>query len=152
MVQEYFSSDSVDIGVSDTSLQSSEDCRALQIMKETSELVDGHFQIGLLWKQTSPCLPESFEMAKSRLLGIEKRIERDESFGNRYRSEMEKYFTKGYAKELTDDMLIVNTPVWYLPHFGVVNAHKPEKLRIVFDAAATTNGVSLNSALLKGPE
>ncbi|KAL0819308.1 hypothetical protein ABMA28_007441 [Loxostege sticticalis] len=39
----------------------------------------------------------------------------------------------------------------YLPHFGVFHPQK-RKLRVVHDAAATNQGVSLNSLLLQGPD
>jgi len=41
---------------------------------------------------------------------------------------------------------------WYFPHFGVQNPNKPEKLMIVFDAEADTEGESLNSTLMSGPD
>jgi len=41
---------------------------------------------------------------------------------------------------------------WYLPHFGVYHPQKPHKIRVVFNSAAETNGMSLNKMVLSGPE
>lgn len=40
---------------------------------------------------------------------------------------------------------------WYLPHFGVYHPPKPDKIRVVFDSATETDGMSLNKMLLSGP-
>lgn len=42
--------------------------------------------------------------------------------------------------------------VWYLPLNVVLNPKKPEKVRLVWDAAAQVRGISLNSMLLPGPD
>ncbi|XP_069133223.1 uncharacterized protein [Argopecten irradians] len=41
---------------------------------------------------------------------------------------------------------------WYLPIFGVYHKKKTSQIRILFDSSATYKGVSLNSALLTGPD
>ncbi|XP_072934974.1 uncharacterized protein [Epargyreus clarus] len=63
---------------------------------------------------------------------------------------MEALIKKGYAEPAPR----TKTPnrTWYLPHFAVVNPMKPDKLRVVHDAAAKTKGVALNDLLLKGPD
>ena len=40
---------------------------------------------------------------------------------------------------------------WYIPHHPVFNPKKPEKLRVVFDCAASYQNTSLNKQLLQGP-
>ena len=41
---------------------------------------------------------------------------------------------------------------WYLPQHPVFNEHKSNKIRIVFNAAGERDGISLNKALLTGPD
>lgn len=66
---------------------------------------------------------------------------------------IEEYVSKGYARRLSSQEVAEgHHRSWYLPIFPVLNPNKPGKLRIVWDAAATAQGVSLNSVLLKGPD
>lgn len=64
---------------------------------------------------------------------------------------MENLISQGYAVKDTNTYDQAGK-VWFLPHFGAVNPHKPDKVRLVFDAAAKTPGVSLNDTLLVGPD
>ncbi|XP_037302652.1 uncharacterized protein LOC119193060 [Manduca sexta] len=63
---------------------------------------------------------------------------------------MEALVKKGYAE--IAPRASHTTRTWYLPHFAVVNALKPDKLRVVHDAAAKTKGTTLNENLLTGPD
>ncbi|XP_061398464.1 uncharacterized protein LOC133334184 [Musca vetustissima] len=152
MVADYFNVESM--GVRSVPLiESDDDVRARRILHETTKRIGDRFQTGLLWKQDDVQLPDSYPMALSRLEGIERKMKRDLNFSAAYRDIMQKYIDKGYVKKLSSDEIHAPSDrKWYLPHFGVVNHNKPGKLRLVFDAAAKVNNISLNSQLLKGPQ
>ena len=58
---------------------------------------------------------------------------------------------KGMTEDVTDKMLLAGG-VHYIPHHAVITRDKETtKLRIVFDASAKTEGVSLNGCLNSGP-
>lgn len=66
---------------------------------------------------------------------------------------MQELLDLGYAEPVTAaDVNRADGGVWYLPHHPVVHPQKPEKLRIVFDCAATHKDTSLNEQVLQGPD
>ena len=66
---------------------------------------------------------------------------------------MKSYLAKGYSREVhEEEKLVRKNKTWYLNIFTVFNPEKPEKLRVVWDAAAKYHGVSLNDALMTGPD
>ncbi len=65
---------------------------------------------------------------------------------------MDNILEKGYAVRIPKEQLIRSDGrVWFIPHHGVYHTKK-RKLRVVFDCAATYQGVSLNDQLLQGPD
>ena len=52
-----------------------------------------------------------------------------------YTKEMNRLIDNGFAMKVDNPLQGL---VWCLPHFGVQNAKKPGKVRLVFDAAAVT--------------
>ena len=88
--------------------------------------------------------------ALKRLYTLERKLDRDHDYTKLYYREMNILFECGYAIEMPE--VSENVRQWYLPHFGVTRVEKPGKLRLVFDAAAKSSGVSLNDQLLSGPD
>ncbi|XP_073821377.1 uncharacterized protein [Musca autumnalis] len=153
VVQEFISNEKFGTNPDIVPLVSDDDQKAMNIMESTTKKTGDRFEIGLLWKEYPPIMPNSLQMAQKRLITIEKKMGEDSEYAEKYKSEIKKYIEKGYARKLREEEVAdTRYPVWYLPHFGITNPHKPEKLRVVFDAAAKIADVSLNSCLLKGPE
>ena len=132
-----------------------EDKRALQTFKDTTTFVDGHYEVGLLWKCDNHQLLDNRPLADKRAESLRRRLTKqgNEELAAKYREVMNDYITKGYAHRLSPEKAARGSSItWYLPHHPVTNPHKPGKLRIVFDAAAEYEGTSLNKNLVQGPD
>jgi len=151
LVKDFFMTDNFAVSPPKKVIQSKENERAMTILEKTTRRVDGAWETGLLWKEDHPVLPNNYQTALKRLTSVERKMDTDPKFAEKYREKISEYLTKGFAKKLQPDELGGNN-IWYLPHFRHINPKKPEKFRLVFDAAAKTHGVSLNSFLLKGPD
>ncbi|XP_052778085.1 uncharacterized protein LOC128215438 [Mya arenaria] len=120
---------------------SQEDRRALSIMERTLENCDGHYTLGLPWRDQNVQLPNNNFMAVTRLEQLKRKLERDTELHTLYSDTMSGYIEKGYATPLDDAGARNSVKVWYLPLHPVVNQNKPGKLRIVFDCAAKYRGI-----------
>lgn len=129
-----------------------EDKRAIDIMKSTTEFKDGKYEIGLLWRFESFRFPDSYSMALRRLVCLERQMEKDPSLYQQFSDQIRSYLMKGYARKLTKEEVSIPQSCWYLPMFLVKNDNKPNKIRPVWDAAASIKNVCLNFTLLKGPD
>ncbi|XP_055584979.1 uncharacterized protein LOC129737844 [Uranotaenia lowii] len=134
--------------------RSKEDTRALEILDRTTTFKNGRYETGLLWKKEEIRFPDSRQMAMSRLKGFEGKLTKNPDLRSNVHEQIKEYIRKGYAHKTTELELteVPSERVWYLPLNIVSNAKKPNKKRLIWDAAAIANGVSLNSVLLKGPD
>ena len=152
-VEQFWKTESFGVNYNSKIDESIEDRHAMSILNETAVLVNGHYQVGMLWKRKSNQLPNNKYAAQCRFSSLVRRFNRDESLKTMYVSTMNDYISKGYACKMADDEIQRSNPrTWYLPHHGVSNPNKPGKVRVVFDAAATYAGTSLNQNLMTGPD
>lgn len=131
---------------------SQEDKLFLKEVMNSIHLLDGHYHIKLPFKEQR-LLPDNRHQALLRLHGLEKRMAKNPQFSEDYIAFMGKVLEKGFAEPVPK----AEQPgecgkVWYLPHHGVYHPKKPGKIRVVFDCAATYQGVALNKLLLQGPD
>ncbi|XP_065074000.1 uncharacterized protein LOC135698068 [Ochlerotatus camptorhynchus] len=152
-MKDYFSLDSLGVAKPEKVLLSVEDERAFLLLQSLTRRKDNRYESGLLWRYDDTRLPDSQSMALRRLQCLKKRMEKDPEMSKILQSKITEYVEKEYIRKLTDEEINQKIPRrWYLPIFPVTNPNKPGKVRIVWDAAAIAHGMSLNSALVKGPD
>lgn len=129
-----------------------QDTKILNYLKSESKIKDGHYEVPMIWKEDM-FLPDSLKTAKRRFDYLTKRFKRDDSYFDMYKTCIDKYIRLGHARKLTKEETEKKTSkTWYLPHHGVINENKPGKVQVVFDAAAKSHQICLNSNLLAGPD
>ncbi len=128
-----------------------EDCRFMQVMDSSAEIVNGRYQLPLPFKRDNPMMPNNLHLAEQRILCLKRKFQRNSEFHKEYIAFMETVISSGHAELVPQDQLKQeNGKVWYIPHHGVFHPKK-ESLRVVFDCSAAYQGVSLNTELIPGP-
>ncbi|XP_058826984.1 uncharacterized protein LOC131686969 [Topomyia yanbarensis] len=151
-MKSYFALDSMGL-IKTSQLLSQEDQRAHSLLKSLTHLKNNRYEVGLLWKYDNIRLPDSKAMAFGRWKCLENRMSKDSALAEALEKKITEHVKKGYIRKLTpEELQEQHSRIWYLPIFAVVNPNKPGKFRLVWDAAATVHGISLNSVLLKGPD
>ncbi|XP_053699271.1 uncharacterized protein LOC128746246 [Sabethes cyaneus] len=153
IVKQYFAIESLGIAQPRKNLLSSEEERAQSLLATRTVFKRNRYETGLLWRYDNVRLPDSRPMAVRRLEYLRKRMDKDPELAKAVNQKMIDLIAKGYVRKLTDEELKQSfSRVWYLPMFPVTNVNKPGKIRMVWDAAAASHGITLNSVLLKGPD
>ena len=124
------------------------DQKELKTLAETKHHNGERYEIGLLWRE-NVTLPNNYFMARVQWHTLQKRLERDNQLKQRYMTTIFDDMDKGYIAVVTNQDA---KNFWYLPHHPVINKQKPDKIRRVTNAASKYKGVSLNDALLTGPD
>lgn len=85
-----------------------------------------------------------------RLESLERKMNCNSIYSANYCRALNEILEKAYAGKLEYvQVKKISKKSWYLPHFGVINVDKPQKIRLVFTAPVAIDGISLNSQLLK---
>ena len=142
-------------GVESLPAMTLEEKSATERAKRSIKFSDGHYQIAIPWKESNLLLPDNYNMVFQRLQNLERRLIKDPDVAKAYSEIIQKHLKKGYVRKIESHELCMKQPTakWYLPHFAVVrNDRVTTKTRVVFDASAKCNGVSLNDMIHQGPK
>ncbi|XP_065190931.1 uncharacterized protein LOC135821860 [Sycon ciliatum] len=111
----------------------------------------GRYEIQLPWNARKVELRNNYAMALRRLSSTEKRLQHSSEVAAAYSQAIDDYVHKGYVEQV--QAADIANSGWFLPHFPIVRMDKSTtKVRMVFDAAAHYQGISLNDAILPGPK
>lgn len=153
LVKQYFADENVGIEPPAIAPMSKDDQKAMDILEKTCKFIDGQYEVGLLWKCDPPELPYSLATALKRLHCIQQKANHDPKLAEVLQQQIMNLENKGYAQRLPNSVLEEKgDKIWYLPTFIVKNPNKPNKIRLVWDAAAKSGSFALNDFLLKGPD
>ena len=132
---------------------STEDHRFLKIMEDgMKKNENGSLEAPLPFRHDVKDLPSGRVNAMKRLTSTCRTLDKNPIMKEQYFTFMQKIFDNDHAEIVLQEDLRPDKLCWYLPHFGVYHPKKKDKIRVVFDSAAESNGVSLNKLLLVGPD
>ncbi|XP_043243765.1 uncharacterized protein LOC122392683 [Amphibalanus amphitrite] len=152
-VKEWWTTESFGTRFERDSTRSREDDRAISILEASTRKIDGRYEVHQLWRAEDIVLPNNKSAVIPRLQALERKLERQPEVAEAYRKTIAQYLEDGHARKLTEEMAKdADRRRWFLPHHAVLNPNKPRKVRVVFDAAASYRGTSLNNQLLSGPD
>ena len=137
----------------DPRLLSKDEKRALEILEQTTTKKQGKYEVGILWKDDNPSLPNNRALAIARMINMERKFKQDPKFHEMYAATINDYIKQGHAIKVASEKSESSSSIInYLPHHGVRNINKPGRVRVVFDVGAKFQNTCLNDNILKGPD
>ena len=138
----------IDHELADINSMSVEDSTLINIWDKECELIEGHVQLPISWKQEPPDLPDNYEMEDKRLVRLRETLDH-ENRDELYDVEINMMLINAYAEHVPPDTLDVAPLEWYTPH-DYVPKHD-NRIRVVHDCAAIYQGHPLTDAVYGGP-
>ena len=155
LVQNFWSQEAVGL-VDKHSAITQEDRYAVQQFNDSVSYDGDRYVVGLPFQKDGPQFCANYNEAFSRLMSTEKGLKKNPEKKEAYAAAMNEYLELGFAEEVAGSELLEVQQMqrkYFIPHHPVFKRSScSAKVRIVFDASSkTSNGISLNDCLLKGP-
>ncbi|CAB4015909.1 Hypothetical predicted protein [Paramuricea clavata] len=113
-----------------------------------TDLPEAHLRMP--WKPGHPNLPNNRSVAFERMVSKERQLVKKGKL-EVFNKEVKALVDREVVIKLKQEEVDPEEPAWYLPIGEVESPDKTTKCRLVFDAAAKMDGLSLDDALEKGP-
>ena len=121
--------------------------------ESTVRFVNRRYEVNLPWKDPDVTLSDNYDLCLRRLRALLWKLRKETDIMRKYEAVMEEQLENGIIEELQDPSMADGQPIQYLPHHAVVRCDKDTtKLRVVYDASARSDGMSLNDCLHVGPK
>lgn len=133
-----------------STLSESEKACEANFISNSVRLGSGRFSVGLPLKDSPDCLGNSYNMAKKRLLNLERRFKKQPEVKSQYVKFIREYKSLGH---LSKSNINIPNPSYFLCHHAVFKeASESTKIRVVFDGSSpSSSGYSINDLLMVGP-
>lgn len=111
------------------------------------------YEVSLPLKENHELLPDNFQVSKSRLNSLLRRLKSKPEMLEHYNEVIQDQLDKNIIEVVDEEQPAPEVgKVHYLPHHEVVRLDKSTtKVRVVFDASCKRDGPSLNDCLYAGP-
>ena len=78
---------------------------AYDLMTRFVHLINGHFELTILWKNDATLMPDSFVTAKKCLIGIKHKLQRDHMLKQKYCEQINIALANDYAEVVIDEQI-----------------------------------------------
>ena len=127
--------------------------QAQKLLESTTNFTGERYEVGMLWSEPEPNLPNNYSSAFGQFYSLERRFQRDPKLEQLYQQSIDTDIENGFVKILgKSEEKGTFGKEWYMPHHLVLNPNKPGKVRRVCNAAAKYKDLCLNDQILAGPD
>ena len=134
--ENWFRDEAVPVPKRRAEIRSVEDEQAFTLLEGSTKRLPGKnaFESGILWRESSPIIPNNRQPAEAHHRSLEKRLERDHTLASAYQASTESDVANGYIRkmiqeEITSLDVSASTMAYCLLHHPVKNPKKPGKVQ-----------------------
>jgi hypothetical protein len=114
---------------------------------------DGRYEVSLPWRNPLAAISLNYQLSLKRLRSLLRRLRQNRNLLVEYNRIMHDQLKEDIIEIVEDAQSAETERIHYLPHHAVIRYDKDTtKLRIVYDASAKSEGLSLNDCLYVGPK
>ena len=133
--------------------QSKKELQAQKRLESTTKFTGERYEVGRLWSEPEPNLPNNYRSPLGQLYSLERRFQRDPNLKSLYQQSIKTDVEKEFVKILNESEVTGTFgKEWYLPHHPKLNPNKPGNVRRVCNAGSMYKEICLNDMLLAGPD